>query len=161
MLANSINPPTVTHQSLQRLCLNRGVTDNFQQLLGGPYVLGEGGNVQISHQNSVLRPLIREMVGHSGQKIQLVTEFWVFLTVRHVTTRWNIEIVDQWAIFNLRTNMPAIDLFGPVLVVDLTKGKAGNYRHTVIGFFTTEGLVVPPRIRQRRTWEELSSVFVS
>ena len=46
--------------------------------------------------------------------------------------------------------MPAVSLFSPIPVLGLTKGKAGNYRHTIIGFLTTKGVMAPPRRRQRR-----------
>ena len=59
--------------------------------------------------------LINEMTGHLGNEIQLVGEFWILLAVRHVTASWNVEIMYRWAILNLRTNMPAVNLFSPIL----------------------------------------------
>ena len=143
MFAPDIRPAVGVHEPLQAFHLNRRMADNLQQLLVIPHIAFQWGNVEITHDQRGPVNRIRP-AGHPLQKIELLSKFGVYLPVRLVAARRDIDVFDNHALVigQFHAHMARLAIILPVMPRKFTQRHPADCGDAVIALLPVHGEMV-------------------
>ena len=112
--ACEIYPTACRLQLVERLNFNRSMANDIDQLFVTPHVRFKRCNVEITCQYGRFRNASGPF-RHAGKEVHFLTEFGVYLAVRNVSARRNIDIFQTHTACNFDADMARLAIGLPVL----------------------------------------------
>ena len=143
-MAAKIDPVMALLECCQCRDLDGSVADNIQQRLVAPDIAFERRDIEIADDDGRFAQ-IRRPTGHAIDKRQLLREFGVDQRVGHIATGGHIDIFDEHAGGQARTDMAGLAIVLPVVPTILDQRHPRQRGNAMMHLLAVEQAVAIPQ----------------
>ena len=124
-----------------------------------PNIILTRSDVQITDKDALSRAVRFEPISHFGKIIQLLSELFVLLTIRHITASRHVEIVDCHTVFEPPSNMTRMTKLRKILCPDFLDWQFAQDRNAVVALLSPRHHVGVAKRRKGLCRDQLNGRF--